>query len=53
MQFYFAFAHTYLVRRGSSPGALDDSGKTPLQIVVEKGANSDEELFSMLTEPRR
>lgn len=42
-----------LTCRGSSPGASDNSGKTPLQILVDKGAISDEELFSMLSKPNR
>lgn len=42
-----------LLTRGSSPGASDNTGKTPLEIIVDKGAITDEELFSMLSEPHR
>jgi len=43
----------FLGCRGSKPGASDSTGKTPLEIAVEKGAIPDEELFLMLSEPNR
>lgn len=49
-QSFSCFADTPLACRGSKPGALDNTGKTPLELAVEKGAITDDELFLMLSE---
>jgi len=48
-----SYTDNCLVCRGSKPGVSDNAGKTPLEIAVEKGAITDEELFLMLSEPNR
>ena len=46
-------ADNCLVCRGSKPGASDNTGKTSLEIAVERGGIADEELFLMLSESNR
>ncbi|MCO5577776.1 hypothetical protein L7F22_031610 [Adiantum nelumboides] len=38
-----------LLARGASPAAVDEDGKTPLQVAMELGAVTDEELFVLLS----
>lgn len=52
-QCFYSFTGNLSVCRGSKPGAVDSTGKTSLEIAVEKGAITDEELFLMLSEANR
>ncbi|MCO5568565.1 hypothetical protein L7F22_022264 [Adiantum nelumboides] len=38
-----------LLARGAGPAAVDEDGKTPLQVAMELGAVTDEELFVLLS----